>query len=80
MIDRTTKLLLAAIALGLFAEAAARFMPVARADTTSCRVEGPVEVRLTDSRPIEVRVTELQWGFSQPGSSSGSPLYVRQSN
>ncbi|MCA9489189.1 MAG: hypothetical protein KC621_04685 [Myxococcales bacterium] len=84
MVDRTTKLLLAAIALGLFADAAGRFMPVALADTTSCRIDGPVEVRITDSRPIEVRLSDIgeavkvEWGFSQPGSSSSSPLYVRQ--
>lgn len=81
MVDRTTQFLLGAIALGLFAEAGARFMPVARADTTACRIDGPVEVRLSD-RPLEVRLTDIQapvkleWGFSQPGSSSGSPIYV----
>ncbi len=81
MIDRTTKLLLAAVAAGLFLNAAAALVPVAHAADTTCRIEGPIEVR-----PIEVRITEvrdavpLEWGFSQPGSSSSSPLYVRQAN
>lgn len=74
--DRTSKVLLALIALGLFANAARDWVPVARAaDPTVCRIEGPIEVKISSIGDD----LEVKWGFSQPGSSSSSPLYVRQS-
>ena len=47
--DRTTKLLMAAVAAGLFANALTDLIPVARAaDAIECRVVGPMEVKLSD--------------------------------
>lgn len=72
--DRTSKGLLGLIAAGLFANALTSAVPVAwAAETTTCRIEGPVEVRLTR---IDDDL-ELKWGFSQPGSSSSTPLHVK---
>ena len=72
--DRTTKLLLGAVALGIFANALQPLVTTAIAgDSMTCKVEGPIEVRIaTISDEVE-----LEWGFSQPGSSSSSPLFVR---
>ena len=72
--DRTSKLLLALVALGLFANA---LRPEAHAaDTVPCRVEGPIDIRITSIQDD----IEVEWGFSQPGSSSSSPMYVKTTN
>lgn len=75
MIDRYTKVVLTVIAVALVGIALRGSVPVAQAaEDVRCTVEGPLDVRV---RAFDDDI-ELKWGFSQPGSSSSSPLHVRQ--
>ncbi len=77
MVDRYTQTVLTVIALSL-ATIALRggdgLVPSAHAaDTQSVRIERAIEIgRLPE--PIQV---EIKQAFSQPGTSSSSPVYVK---
>jgi len=72
--DRTTKFLIAAVAAGLFANAASNLVATAHAaDMVECKVVGPMEVKVTS---IDDEL-EIAWDYGTAGSSSSSPLYVK---
>ena len=52
-------------------------VPVAHAsDSVPCRIEGPIEVRITNfGDDLEVKTA-----FAAPGSSSSSPLYIKSTD
>lgn len=81
MSDPVVRVLLAVIAVALTV-LALRSVPVAQAvDAVECRVEGPIQIR----GPVEVRITDLPSSiqvettprYGSAGSSSGNPLYIR---
>ncbi|MBX2804167.1 MAG: hypothetical protein KTR31_41285 [Myxococcales bacterium] len=72
--DRVQNWLLAAVALGLFANALGPWAVAQANSPMRCEVSGPIEVRITNfSDDLEVN---LEHGA--PGSSSSRPLYVEQ--
>ena len=80
--DTYTKVVLTVIAAALVTIALRGVSPIPEAhaaDRLDCRIDGPVEVRgFPDT--FRVRITdsvEIKQGFSEAGSSSSSPLYVR---
>lgn len=85
--DRYTQLVLTIIALALVAIALrlpGDLVPVAHAaDVQTIRIEGAVELRPVELKPIEVRrmpdpvEVELRWDSLAPGSSRSAPIYVQ---
>lgn len=81
--DTYTKSVLTVIAAALVVIALRGLSPIPEAhagDRLDCRIDGPVEIRgFPDT--LKVRITdtvETKKAFSEAGSSSSSPLYVRQ--
>ncbi len=81
--DTYTKLVLTVIAAALCAIALRGLEPIPpahAADTMECEVKGPMEIRgsitIEDFRDkLEV---EVEQGYAEAGSSSSSPVYVKQ--
>lgn len=67
MTDRYTRTVLTVIAAALVVIAARGGIvpPALAAETLDCRISGPIDVKVDSA-------------FSAPGSSSSSPMYVRQ--
>ncbi len=80
--DTYTKVVLTVIAVALSVIALRGFHPVSpaqAADTLECEVKGPMEIRgsitIEDFRDkLEV---EVEQGYAEAGSSTSSPLYVK---
>lgn len=85
-VDPYTRAVLSVIALALAALAARAWIEPAWAQSMECRVAGPIEIR-DFGDTLEVRLTgwpgpidTRPYSTSTPGSSSGYPFYVRQSD
>ena len=80
--DTYTKTLLTIIALALVTIALRGIVdPIqpAWAGDMSCTIEGPLEIKEIRGFGDRLRV-EIEQGFNQPGSSSGSPLYIKNTD
>ncbi len=81
--DTYTRFILTIIAAALvviaFRGTGATVIPEAyAADRLDCRIDGPVEIKgLRDLRVTIDDPVEIKQAFSEAGSSSGSPMYVK---
>jgi|GEM_PF-3146911 len=81
--DTYTRIVLTVIAGALVVLALQGFgspIPVAHAaDRLDCRIDGPVEIKgLQDRLKVEiVGAIEVKQAYSEAGSSSSSPMYVK---
>lgn len=88
MTDTYTRFLLTVIAASLALIALRGWSPVPAAfagESLDCRLSGSVEIsRFSDTLDVKVSRfdsdldVEVKSGFSQPGTSSSSPVYVKQ--
>jgi len=84
--DNYTRTVLTVIAAALVAIALQGFgspIPVAHAaDRLDCRIDGPVEIKgLRDELRVKITgAVEVKQSFSEAGSSSSYPLYIKDAN
>ena len=81
--DTYTKLVLTVIALALCVIAFRGFEPIApahAADSIECEVKGPMEIKGSIAiRSFDDNLdVEIEQAYNEAGSSSGSPLYVKE--